>query len=113
MRKSIETDIRPCVFSPPTSDRGRGRIGIGIGAAVVIEVGYCEYWQNCRETESDCDPDTDSETDNAFPAALSGSQPKATGFVPVDIYLNGQMRLVPRMRNRASNPGSSRSLSEY
>jgi hypothetical protein len=29
--------------------------------------------------DSDCDIDIDSDSENAFPAALSGSQAKATG----------------------------------
>jgi hypothetical protein len=32
------------------------------------------------DSDGDCDPDTDSDADNVFPAALSGSQPKAPGF---------------------------------
>jgi hypothetical protein len=34
---------------------------------------------------SDCDTDSDADSENAFPAALSGSQAKATGFA--DGYL--------------------------
>jgi hypothetical protein len=30
--------------------------------------------------DSDCDPDSDADADNAFPAALTGSYVKATGF---------------------------------
>jgi hypothetical protein len=32
------------------------------------------------DSDDDCDADTDSDADHAFPAALSGSQPKAAGF---------------------------------
>jgi hypothetical protein len=42
------------------------QVGIGIGTAVAIEVGYSEYWQNCCETESDYDTDTDSDSDSCF-----------------------------------------------
>jgi len=44
---------------------------LGIGVAIGLELPM---------PDSDGDCDTDSDPDNAFPAALSGSQVKATGF---------------------------------
>jgi len=92
MRKSIEIDIRPGVFLPPTSDRGQGQHrDRKIGTAAAIEVGYSEYWQNCRETENPIATPIPTPT-AAFPAALSGSQIKATGFAGVIITCAVQRR---------------------
>ena len=46
---------------------------VGIGNDIAIAIGH-------RRLKTDRDSDSDADSENAFPAALSGSQAKATGF---------------------------------